>query len=512
MSVELIKRPINVYRTVDEQQKEELLETGMIVPDSKPDVLEVLVVDTDVVVKTREKTGRVMEVGGEICYQVLYRADNQEQSLEAINVKSPWSISCNYPAGDDEVYTIVKSSVEHTNIDIVNGRKLSAKSVVKLNIKYIKAKYEEAGESIQGDQIYQRANPQEITMLEDIGEKVVNVAENVDIGENKPVINEIIYSNAALKNVNIGENMVLNCMLEVDCLYRTEDNNSRIENVHVNIPVEKSLEVENLNSSDVSANAFVKSLSLKPDEDIDGLLTRIRIDAEIAVEYRMFSRENAYLVKDAYAMDYDFELEKKPVRLGVEEREIRDNIQVNGNMALDSDGEAVEEILSITTKPRILSVENDNANIEVNGCLDICVLYCTGMDNRVIRGSNQELPFTHRIPLPDPEAAYENDINLSINESSYEIVSDTNVDIKAELEVKALLSKKQEMDLVVGIKDIRTHERKENPPLLFYFAQKGDTLWDIAKRYRVPVQKILNDNDMMEEIEPQEGQKILLIE
>lgn len=512
MSVELIKRPINVYRTVDEQQREELLETGMIVPDSKPDVLEVLVADTDVVVKTREKTGRVMEVGGEICYQVLYRADNQEQSLEAINVKSPWSISCNYPAGDDEVYTIVKSSVEHTNIDIVNGRKLSAKSVVKLNIKYIKARNEEAGESIQGEQIYQRANPQEITMLENMGEKVVNVAENVDIGENKPVIGEIIYSNAALKNVNIGENMVLNCMLEVDCLYRADDDNSRIENVHVNIPVEKSLEMENINNSDVLANASVKSLSLKPDEDIDGLLTRIRIDAEIAVEYGLYSKENAYLVKDAYAMDYDFELEKKPVKLGVEEREIKDNIQVNGNMTLDSGNEAVEEILSLTAKPRILSVEKDNANIEVNGCLDICVLYCTGMDMRVIRGSNQELPFIHRIPLPDQEADYENDVNLSINESSYEIVSDTNVDIKADIEVKAHLSKKQEMDLVVGIKDIRTHERKENPPLLFYFARKGDTLWDIAKRYRVPVQKILNDNDMMEEIEPQEGQKIMLIE
>jgi hypothetical protein len=512
MSVELIKRPVNVYRTVDEQQKEELLETGIIVPDSKPDVLEVLVVDTDVVVKTREKTGKVMEVGGEICYQVLYRADNQEKSLEAINVKSPWSISCNYPAGDEEVYTIVKSSIEHTSIDIVNGRKLSAKSVLKLNIKYIKAKNEDAGEAVQGEKIYQKTDPQEITMLEDIGEKVINVAENVDIGDNKPVINEIIYSNATLKNVNILENMVLNCMLEVDCLYRAEDDNSRIENVHVNIPVEKNLEVENINYSDVSVNACVKSLSLKPDEDIDGLLTIIRIDAEIAVEYSMFSKENAYLVKDAYSMDYDFELEKKTVKLGVEEREIRDNIQVNGNMTLDSGGEAVEEILLLTAKPRILSAEKVNDSIEVNGCLDICVLYCTGMDMRVMRGSNQELSFTHRIPLPEPEADYEEDINLSINESSYEIVSDANVDIKAELEVKAHLSKKRDMDLVIGIKDIKIYEKKENPPLLFYYAQKGDTLWDIAKKYRVPVQKILNDNEMTEEIEPEEGRKILLIE
>jgi LysM repeat protein len=512
MSVELIKRPINVYRTVDEQQKEELMETGMIVPDSKPDVLDVLVVDTDVIVRTREKTGRVMEIGGEICYQVLYRADNQEQSLESLNVKSPWSISCNYPGGEDEAYALVKSSVEHTNIDIVNGRKLSAKSVVKLNVKFVKVKKVEAGETIQGEQIYQKADPQEIAMLEDIGEKIINVAENVEIGDNKPVIDEIIYSNATLKDVSIQENMMMDCMLEVDCLYRADNNDAGIENVHFDVPITKNLEVENYNYSDISANAYVKSLSLKPDEDIDGLLTRVKIEAEVAVEYSLFSKDNVYLVKDAYAMGYAFELEKKPVTLVVEETEIREDIQVNGNMALDGEGEAIEEVLSLTTKPRILSVENDNANIAVHGCLDICVLYCTGADMRVIRGSNQELPFTHNIPLQDPNADYENNINLSINENSYEIVSDTSVDIKAQLEVKAHLSKKQEMDLVVGIKDIKTCEKKENPPLLFYYPQKGDTLWDIAKRYKVPIQKILNDNEMIEETEPLEGKKILLVE
>ena len=40
-----------------------------------------------------------MEVGGEINYQVIYRADNQNQDLETINVKAPWSVSCNYRSG-----------------------------------------------------------------------------------------------------------------------------------------------------------------------------------------------------------------------------------------------------------------------------------------------------------------------------------------------------------------------------------------------------------------------------
>ena len=102
---------------------------------------------------------------------MIYRADNQEQSLEAINAKAPWSISCNYPAREEDIHTLVQSSVEHSNVDVVNGRKLSAKSVIRLNVKYLAGKSVEAGEMVQGDNVYQKADQQQIAMLEDMGEE-----------------------------------------------------------------------------------------------------------------------------------------------------------------------------------------------------------------------------------------------------------------------------------------------------------------------------------------------------
>jgi len=511
MSVELIKKSINVFQTIDEQQKEELIETGMIVPDSKPDILDVLLVDADVVVKTREKTGRVMEVGGEINYQVIYRADNQEQSLEAINAKAPWSVSCSYPPREEDIYTLVRSNVEHTTVEVVNGRKLSAKSVVNLNVRYLIAQNIEAGEAVQGEQIYQKADRQEIAVLEDAGEKILDVSENMELPEGRPVMEEVLYSRAGLKNVALLDNMNLECILEVDFLYRADNDSSRIENVHMEIPVNRSLDVENNKFNDMSLNANVKSLAVKPDEDMDGMLTKVKIDAEIRVEYSLYSKEDVHLVKDAYAIDYDFELERKPVTVGVEERDIRDNIQVNGRLTLDNGGDTLEEVLSLTVKPRLLSAERDGASVEVNGCLDVCVLYATGVEMRILRGSNQEVPFTHRIPLPEPDASYENDINMSVDGNSYEITSDTELEIKTLVGIRGHLSKKRQIQVVTAVKGVKPCEKKENPPLLIYYTQKGDNLWDISKKYRVPMQKILNDNGMTEEAELEQGQKIFFV-
>ena len=90
---------------------------------------------------------------------------------------------------------------------------------VNLNVKYLIAQNIEAAEAVQGEQIYQKADQQEIAMLEDVGEKILDVSENKELPEGRPAMEEILYSHAGLKNVALLDNMNLECMLEVDFLY-----------------------------------------------------------------------------------------------------------------------------------------------------------------------------------------------------------------------------------------------------------------------------------------------------
>ena len=111
--------------------------------------------------------------------------------------------------------------------------------------------------------------------------------------------------------------------------------------------------MENYRYDNASVNAVVKSVNMRPDEDMDGLLTKVKMDAEIGVDYSLYSRDNVHLVRDAYCLDYDFELEKKPVTVGIEENDIRENIQVNGNLPMDTEGDTLEEVVSLIAKPRL---------------------------------------------------------------------------------------------------------------------------------------------------------------
>ncbi|NLB82116.1 MAG: LysM peptidoglycan-binding domain-containing protein, partial [Clostridiaceae bacterium] len=43
-----------------------------------------------------------------------------------------------------------------------------------------------------------------------------------------------------------------------------------------------------------------------------------------------------------------------------------------------------------------------------------------------------------------------------------------------------------------------------------YFAQKDDRLWDVAKRYRVPLSRIMAENDIKDETEVITGRQIFI--
>lgn len=105
--------------------------------------------------------------------------------------------------------------------------------------------------------------------------------------------------------------------------------------------------------------------------------------------------------------------------------------------------------------------------MEINGCLDVLVLYGTGIDMRILRGANQEVQFTHRIALPDADNVYVNDVQLTADNSSFDIMSDTELGISADVRIRAHLSRKQEISIVTGVKGVKPADKKKTRRCLY---------------------------------------------
>jgi hypothetical protein len=69
-------------------------------------------------------------------------------------------------------------------------------------------------------------------------------------------------------------------------------------------------------------------LEVEPAEDTDGLNTQVYVSMEMEVNSQAVRQEEVVLVEDAYALDNNLSLNRVPVNLVTDERELTENYDV----------------------------------------------------------------------------------------------------------------------------------------------------------------------------------------
>lgn len=102
------------------------------------------------------------------------------------------------------------------------------------------------------------------------------------------------------------------------------------------------------------------------------------------------------------------------------------------------------------------------------------------------------------------------DITVSTGHFSYHLLSADEVEIRGVIYIEGTAVKMGQIPCILEAEAVENAECNEaRPSLVIYFVQKGDTLWNIAKRYSVTRESIVKANKLGEG-NPVAGQKILI--
>ena len=98
MSLELVGEPIRINRKIGEDSTQTIVENDIIVPDTKPDIASILLLDGDAWVGGAEAvTDRVL-VNGSVKYKILYISEDPEQPVKSITSISSFQYAMDIPA------------------------------------------------------------------------------------------------------------------------------------------------------------------------------------------------------------------------------------------------------------------------------------------------------------------------------------------------------------------------------------------------------------------------------
>ena len=128
--MELLKENIEFEKLVGENTANSMVKEEYIIPDSHPDIKDVIMVDAKPVIVSKEVLDDKIYVEGEISYNVIYLAQFDEKH-DVFNVVYPSKFSAyvEISGAKSTMDVLVDSFIEHIECKIVNERKIAIEEV-----------------------------------------------------------------------------------------------------------------------------------------------------------------------------------------------------------------------------------------------------------------------------------------------------------------------------------------------------------------------------------------------
>lgn len=514
-NIEVIKENVQYEQLLKESISNHILKGEYLIRDSHPDVHQILGLDVKAVISSKEVLSDKVMIEGDLNYTLLYlsKDENSEMKIYSAPFNEKFDDTLDIMNEEHKVVCDVDCKVEHIEARIMNERKVSIDGVLALNWEIYKCGEFEYVKDIDGvDDIQIKKSEEEINQAK--GEKNIEMLGKsmMKATLDKPEIEDIIKCSCTLhkKQVKLSEDRVyLDCYCKVDILYKGKDTNE-IVCLKDDIYLSKEEELVGV-SSDMISSTSMDIMGCEYSVIADDLGENRVVNLEFLVNgnIKVFSKGKINTIKDAYCPSKNIDLEKKIYDIGiVHSTNIGESI-VKDNLELNNNDVKVDEILDTIASVLIQDKEVLNDKIRVTGIVKANVLYKTISDKVEYDMVSGEIPFEGVIDVKGANPKMEAVVKASI-ENIDTVVEGNTVAVRANILLSAKVSYKVEKEWVTDIIENGEEIPELKASVTIYIVGKGDTLWDLAKKYHTTIDAILSLNELEDSERLNIGQKLII--
>ncbi|MDL2225460.1 DUF3794 domain-containing protein [Eubacteriales bacterium OttesenSCG-928-M02] len=297
-----------------------------------------------------------------------------------------------------------------------------------------------------------------------------------------------------------GETLSIEGEVKLNIVYATGEETAPIAQLYTSLDFDEMVAADDMDG-EILVTAQVKKIYALLDEMGDSIAISAQYGMEISCK-RKFSFTG---IKDAYSALYDTQLETQGLTLTEKALHKEGNNALRERMEFD-DAPAPARILASVILPSFCRAYESGGILAIEGVMSCQVAYISF--DGVIQTAIGKIPI--RMEEPGIEVDPGMELFAQVGAEQVQAVPAGN-----EVEVRALLQyqlegyHRHEVTLVQDIVALSEEIVRESG-ILIYFAQRGDTLWNVAKHYRMDVEAIRAQNPGVEDaLVP--GQRLVLV-
>lgn len=504
MAIETLKENLCVNQIIGKTKENIVIEGDAIIPDIKPDILSAINTCGNVCIYKKEILDGKIRIDGGIQIYIIYLADDQNSSVRSINTTIDFSKIIDMENVNSNMMLDSSFCLKNIECKILNGRKINIKSNLEAQITVYSNENIDFIRGVQNSEDMQMLNTVDcIDSLLGSGSTKVYAKDTVTI-DNNDNLAEIMKTdiNISNKEIKTSYNKILvKSDMEVNIMYLTEDN--RINEISCKIPVMGFLDMQNITDDNIcNVNFEIKNILIKPNSTEEH---SIFIEVEVEIFCNVYEKKNIDVIQDLYSPTQNFCLKQKNVTIMKDKNEIKNKLTINEKINIP---ELIGcKICNVEMNPKIIKENIYTDKITYDGEIELKFLYISNNVNR-LDIKVQNIPFTTTVQAEGVTS--NSNINTSVDIINRAITAgDAGLDISMELQVNSDISKMMELKVIDSI------EAKENDDeniysIVVYFVKPGDTLWNIAKRFKSTIKAISTVNGIEDENNINIGQQLFI--
>lgn len=471
---------------------EQTIESDITLPDYFPDIVKIIRCTIRPNIMSVNTAQNQLSVEGNCILSVLYLSE--ESKLRCFEQRLPFSKLIDVRRTEDCIFC-TDASGEYVNCRVLSQRRIDIHASISISYKAYCRQCTNYFNSCDEQSVQTNSQSVNICNLQDFNCKYFNVNETLEINNAQPTINQIVKSDAQVVMQSakvITGKILIKGNLTVQILYLS-DNDNQLQRIENTVPISQILEIGATDESLEFVNLSVSGLEVFAKTDSSGALRLVDLSASIRADIAVYECTQGEIVNDVYSTRYLLDAKREEASLSQLGEQINESFLVRGEMDINDD--SVLSVLDLSVDGIKSEYSYSNGRLTVRGSISLVALLETGQQG--IRSVERQIEFEYAKNILNDGEEISAEYSLSSTAVTYTIQSENKLDIRAELEINGVLFNIVKMPLItdIAINDNALKD-KAQPMLTVYFADRGERIWDIAKKYNTTAELIMQENDL----------------
>jgi len=494
MELNLQRQSITINEVIFDGNTEQPVECDALLPDYCPDIVKVLKCTISTHIHSTAVNGDRLTIEGMAVAHIYYASERS--SVRHVEYKIPFGKMVELRMAPQNPVVSVLPRVDYVNCRPVNQRRVDVRGAITIGVKVQSQREEQVISGAEGAGLQLRREMVNATEMMGQSSMQFPVMEDLEIGYGKGQVGSVVRIDS---RVNVQDHKIVagkvvakgDFLLHV--LYATVETEEKLEVMEYSLPISQIIDAEGVDEDCLcDVVMVVGSCDVQPRANEEGEYTGLSLDAKVQATVTAHRHKDIPVASDCYSTQFECKSKGRPVTFFRLVDMVRETLMHKVSLDLP---EGVRSVLDAWCDVENFSWKYEESSLRCEVRLTVCMF--AGMEEGEVLYFEQPTEMEHTIPVEAPCESILFEPSCDVLTSAYTLMGKEKIDIRCEVLLKgnAYCNIKKNSLGEIEVDETQIKQKRQNK-LYLYYANRGESVWSIAKEYNTASGAIWEENDL----------------